>query len=37
MRARANTRGAPDRGSAFAEDRRRQQVDELVDYYVELA
>ena len=34
MRVRATTRGAANRGSAFAEDRRRQQVDELVDYYV---
>jgi hypothetical protein len=34
MRVRATTRGAPYRGSGFAEDRRRQQVDELVDYYV---
>ena len=31
MRVRANARPLPDRGLAFAEARRRQQVDELVD------
>jgi hypothetical protein len=34
MRARANTRGTRDQGSAFDQERRRQYVDELMDYYV---
>lgn len=34
MRARANTRGTRDQGSASAGGRRRQIVDELLDDYV---
>ncbi len=34
MRDRANTRGTPDQSSAFADERRRQYVDELIDDYV---
>ncbi len=34
MRARANTRGTPDQSSAFADEKRRQYVDELIDDYV---
>ena len=34
MRARANTRGTRDQRSAFAEERRRQYVNELIDHYV---
>ena len=34
MRARANARGTRDQGAAFAEERRRQYVDELMDEYV---
>lgn len=33
MRARANTPGTRDRGSAFAGGRRRQYVDEMIDDY----
>ena len=34
IRARADTQGTRDQGSAFAEERRRQHVDELIDDYV---
>jgi hypothetical protein len=34
MRGRADTRGTRDEGSAFAEERRRRCVDELIDDYV---
>ena len=34
MRARANTRGTRDQGSAFAEGRRQQYVDDLIDDYL---
>jgi hypothetical protein len=34
MRARANTRGTRDGGSAFAGERRRQYVDDMMDDYV---
>jgi hypothetical protein len=34
MRARANTLGTHDHSSAFAEERRRRYVDELIDDYV---
>ena len=34
MRARANTRSTLDQSSAFAAERRRQYVDELIDHYV---
>ena len=34
MKARANARGARDRGSAFAGGSRRQYVDDMMDDYV---
>ena len=34
MRARANARGTGDRGSAMADGRRRQYVDDMMDDYV---